>query len=200
MGAQASLFSFMHSFGYPADLYGNCTHCCNYHYLHSVKDFKQKTQTISMSRVVSFQVCRVAYCKHCAKRGAPQFGQWYAVFGSGTQKFHFGFVIHTPKALIGFTPHLFIKGKASHGLVFYERVCLMNGCGITVYSTNTKTPMKDMTQQSIANFRERGLSNEPSDYTDLLVQDMLVTDEKMNVNDWNALVVNFRGWTGYKLD
>lgn len=149
-----------------------------------------------MSKIVQFQICRTAFCEECYKRGDPHRNQWYTVFGSHYQAYYFGFVrSEIRRKKTGFTPHLFIKLKQFDGSIVYERICMMNGCGIQMYFK--KERLTDMTPEKI---ESSGLTGEPLFYADMTFKIITVKKETMTPSDWSALVMRFKHGTGYELD
>lgn len=158
--------------------------------------------------VIQFQVTRTAYCPTCARRGSPIFGQWYAIFGTRTQTYYFGWAEYnsadTRNGVIarietGFTPHLFVKVKTCDDLIVYQRICLMHKCGIEVRRVKPnkrQVVMQNVTKQAI--YESGCVDGKPKYFSDLMFQPTRWLEGTMEIREWNALVCDWKH-TGYYL-
>lgn len=110
-------------------------------------------------------ISRVGYCHSCKNAGRPKQGDVFVVKGS--HGFHF-YTAHM--GLSGYVPHFYRLVKSSGGIVLFERLCAMHGCGITVYQSNVGNKF-------IYNEQWKG--------------------GEMRIKDWNALVLEKD--LGYKI-
>ena len=123
-------------------------------------------------------ISRTSYCPHCHETGRPDNGDRFAV-QAGTRETSF---IKTAESVnrkdtpYGFTPHFFILDKVVNDEVLVDTVCGIIGCGCEL------VPAYDQNGQV-------------SYDVDFIHSEKVI----MTIEDWNALVMRFKGWTGYNI-
>lgn len=124
---------------------------------------------------INLLITRSAFCPECFKKGKPQKWDRFIVYGTDHQTFRQRTAHHG--GLKGYTPHLysieFPYKLDEHQRVYVLRTCLMDGCGIEL------GPLKPNGNFTI-NFRE-------------------ATSWYLPMNDVDALVTRWKGWTGLTL-
>ena len=73
-------------------------------------------------------ISRVGFCPECKTAGRPEYGNLFVVKGS--HGFHF---YSSNFGLKGFVPHFYRLIKSQGGIILFERLCAMHGCGVTIY-------------------------------------------------------------------
>lgn len=109
---------------------------------------------------------RTGYCPFCYKAGMPNTGNRFVVRGKNGYHFY----ECENQGLAGYVPHFYQLMKSVNGLIYFEKICAMENCGIKIY------------------YNTQGLK--------FTFNDQWIKDE-IPVKDWNALVLtkNF----GYKI-
>ena len=75
-------------------------------------------------------ISRVAFCQKCFDAGRPKDLAIFVTFNNTTGIFDYHQAKQSGKS--GFTPHLFMKKRSENGVVFFQKICGMSGCGVSV--------------------------------------------------------------------
>jgi len=150
------------------------------------------------------------FCEHCHKAGRPQQDDWFFVFRRNHNAID---LVQVPSRISrkrsGFVPHLIKKLKTEDGIVSFNSLCAMDGCGMLIHRDKKGEPVRVNTagyiiydlfgeypyyiddQNKVQYFGR----NEATYFSFEQLQNP--KDWKMKSSDWNALV-KFTD-TGYKM-
>ncbi len=121
---------------------------------------------------------RTHYCEDCAKAKRPVGGTRFAVQQTTADRIVVleAGRVDRRETPYGFVPHFFSLDKIKNEEAIVTTACGVIGCGC----------------EMVTDYDELG---QPQYYVDIVHKRKSI----MTIKDWNALVMRFKGWTGYNI-